>query len=84
VEICELICKMGSIGETQKNCCSLFARGFDAYRRQSWREAIEFFNGALELDDTDGPSRFYRALAEKYRADPPATDWDGTVYVNKK
>ncbi len=84
VEIYELLSKVETTSETQKNLCSLFARGFDAYQRQSWGEAIEFFNGALELDDTDGPSRFYRVLAEKHRADPPAADWDGTVYVTKK
>jgi len=84
VEIYELICQMETISETQKNFCSVFTRGLDAYQRQSWREAIEIFNKALQLNDTDGPSRYYRALAEKYRADPPATDWDGTVNINKK
>jgi adenylate cyclase len=84
VEIYELMCKAETTSETQKKLCSRFTRGFDAYQRQFWGEAIEFFNGALEMDAADGPSRFYRALAEKYRADPPATDWDGTVYINKK
>jgi adenylate cyclase len=84
VDIYELICKRQSISKTQKNCCRLFARGLDAFRRQAWQEAIENFYGALELDDSDGPSRFYRALAETHRADPPPADWDGIVYINKK
>jgi adenylate cyclase len=84
VEVYELICKAEELREKQKSLCRVFARGIDAYQRQSWGEAIDFFKGALKLDNTDGPSRFYFALCEKYRADPPATHWDGTVYLNKK
>ncbi len=84
VEVYELICKAEEFKEEQKNLNSLFARGIDAYQRQSWGEAIDFFEGALKLDNTDGPSRFFLALSAKYRADPPATHWDGTVYLNKK
>jgi len=84
VEVYELICKREEFKEEQKSLCSVFARGIDAYQRQSWGEAIDFFKGALKLDHTDGPSRFFLALCEKYRTDPPATHWDGTVYLNKK
>jgi adenylate cyclase len=84
VEIYELICKVETSSAKQKKLCSIFTRGFDAYQLQSWGEAIDCFNGALELDDADGPSRFYRVQAEKYRANPPAADWDGTIYLDKK
>jgi adenylate cyclase len=84
VEVYELICKAKEFKEEQKSLCSVFARGVDAYQRQSWGEAIDFFNGALKLDNTDGPSRFFLALCKKYRTDPPANHWDGTVYLNKK
>jgi adenylate cyclase len=84
VEVCELICKAEEVREEQKSLCRVFARGIDAYQRQSWGEAIDFFNEAMKLDHIDGPSRFFLALCEKYRADPPATDWDGTVFLNKK
>jgi adenylate cyclase len=84
VEVCELICKAEELKEEQKNLCSVFAQGIDAYQRQSWGEAIDCFNGALKQDNTDGPSRFFLALSEKCRLNPPARDWDGTVYLNKK
>jgi adenylate cyclase len=80
----ELICKTEEVKEKQKNLCSGFARGIDAYQRQSWEDAIDLFKDALKLDHSDGPSRFYLRLCENYRADPPATDWDGTVYLDKK
>ncbi len=84
VEVYELICKAEDVKEEQKSLCSVFTRGIDAYQRQSWAEAVDLFKGALNLDNTDGPSGFYLRLCEKYRTDPPATDWDGTVYLNKK
>ena len=84
VEVCELICKAEEVKEKQKSLCNVFARGIDAYQRRAWRPAIDFFNGALKLDSTDGPSRFYLELCEKYRAEPPAPHWDGTIYLNKK
>jgi adenylate cyclase len=84
VEIYELICKVETSSEKQKKLFSIFAGGIDAYQRQSWGEAVEFFNSALEMNNTDGPSQFYLALSEKHQADPPVTDWDGIVYLNKK
>ena len=84
VEVNELICKAEEFKEEQKNLCRVFVRGIDAYQRQSWGEAIDFFSAVLKLDNTDGPARFFLALCEKYRANPPATHWDGTVYLNKK
>ena len=70
--------------EVQKSLCSVFARGMDAYHRQSWEEAIKLFNAAMQLRNDDGPSRYYHRLCEKYRADPPPTPWNGIVYLNKK
>jgi adenylate cyclase len=84
VEVCELICKAEEVREEKKSLCRVFARGIDAYQRQSWGEAIDFFSAVLKLDNTDGPARFFLALCEKYRANPPATHWDGTVFLNKK
>ena len=84
VEVYELICKAEESIDTQKSLCQVFARGIDAYLRQSWVEAIDFFNGALKMDHSDGPSQFYLTLARKCRTDPPTKSWDGTVCLNKK
>ncbi len=84
VEVCELICRVEESREIQKSICSVFARGVDAYQRQSWEEAIELFDEAMQLQNEDGPSRFYLRLCEKYRENPPATNWDGTVCLNQK
>jgi adenylate cyclase len=84
VEVSELICKAEEFNEKQNSLCSVFARGINAYQRRSWGEAVELFNSALAQDHTDGPSRFYLKLCEKYRANPPPATWDGTIYLNKK
>ena len=84
VEVCELISRLDESDENQKKFCRLFNQGLDGYQRQSWEEAIASFNDVLQINNNDGPSRFYLALSEKHRADPPATEWDGTVYLNKK
>jgi adenylate cyclase len=84
VEVYELIGKTEVVKEEQKSLCNVFAQGIDAYQRQAWGEAIDLFKGGLNLDNTDGPSRFYLRLCEKYRTYPPVADWDGTVYLDKK
>jgi adenylate cyclase len=84
VEVYELICKAEEVTEKQESLCRIFARGIDAYQRQAWGQAIDLFKGALKLDHSDGPSRFYLRLCEKYWTDPPVTGWDGTVYLDKK
>ena len=84
VEVYELICKAAEFKEEQKNLCMVFAQGVHAFKSKSWGEAIDYFNDALKLDKTDGPSRFYLRLCEKYRLEPPPTHWDGTVYLNEK
>ena len=84
VDVSELVCKAENVQEKQQKLYREFARGFDAYQRQSWGEAIDIFNLVLQLDSTDGPSLFYLSLCEKYRAKPPMSDWDGTVYQNEK
>ena len=84
VDVSELVCKAGNLQEKQKKLCHEFARGLDAYQREAWEEAIDIFNLVLQLDSTDGPSLFYLSLCEKYRAKPPMSDWDGTVFLNEK
>ena len=84
VEINELICKSESSSEKHKKLCSLFARGVDAFQKRSWEESIAFFNAALTIDPKDDPSLFYLALSEDHRGDPPAADWDGTIYLTEK
>jgi hypothetical protein len=64
--------------------CSFFAEGLDAYRKQSWGEAIAIFRECVRFCETDGPSLFYLRLCEKYNEYPPGEGWDGLVRLTEK
>lgn len=57
----------------------LFAGGLEAFRRRDWEMAEQYFNGALEIDGDDGPSRLYVRRCQEYASNPPPADWDFVV-----
>ncbi len=61
----------------------LFADGLSAFRAQRWEQATLLFQRATELDQNDGPSRFYIHLAGRYQNQPPR-NWDGVVRLQAK
>jgi adenylate cyclase len=58
--------------------------GLDAYRRRSWREAIEKFEQALALNPKDHPSHMYIERARHYLEVPPDETWDGVWVMESK
>jgi adenylate cyclase len=84
VVVYELICRMGESGEQQRRLCAIFNIALNAFRRQSWEEAIKGFNESMEIHREDGPSIFYLELCEKYRENPPGETWDGLVSLDNK
>jgi adenylate cyclase len=79
-----LICRIEECSEEQKGACKQFKAALKAYQRQRWEEAIELLFKTLKICGEDGPSHFYLELCDSYRANPPATTWNGTVSLNKK
>jgi adenylate cyclase len=61
-----------------------FKAGLKAFERQRWDEADQYFQAALQIDQNDGPSKFYQKLCRKLRHDPPNESWNGTVHLNEK
>jgi len=84
IEAYELMCRIEECTEMQKDACREFNGALEAYRQRCWEDAIELLSKALEICGEDGPSRFYLELCENYRANPPETSWNGTVYMSKK
>lgn len=84
ITIYELVCRIEDSEEKQRRGCEIFADALNAYRRQSWYEAIEKFNKCREEFKEDGPSLFYINLCEQYKKNPPAEPWNGVVYMDKK
>jgi adenylate cyclase len=63
--------------EPDERAATAFSAALAAFRRGEWADAERQF-AALEAGD--GPSRYYRAVAARYRAAPPAA-WSGAVNV---
>lgn len=62
----------------------IFASGLQWFERGRWDKAEEYFRSVMQIDEHDGPSRFYLKLCRKFRHSPPPGDWDGTVHLQKK
>jgi adenylate cyclase len=87
----ELICIRDEADEHQTKLCVLFSESLAAYRKQSWKEAIEKFSKLNEIfskiygeDWKDGPSQYYIELCEEYYQKPPVEPWTGVVRMDKK
>jgi len=61
-----------------------YAQGLNAYRKQDWDRALEFFNQALSVAPDDGPSQTMLARCNKYKEDPPPEGWDGAFSMVTK
>jgi adenylate cyclase len=82
VRIYELAGKSGdSLPEERKQSLKDFAAGLDAYRRQSWEDALDLFEHSLGVWPGDGPSRIMAERCRIYCEAPPPADWDG-VFVH--
>lgn len=80
----ELIARMETCSGQQSRLCVNFAVALDAYKRQSWEEAIEKFHGILKNHGEDGPSLFYLRLCQQYQENPPEEPWNEVVRIGKK
>ena len=82
VPVYELVARDGGTAG-QREALASFSRGIDAFRRRDWDEAERSFREAAEFERGGGPSRFYLDLCARYRDDPPGTEWDGAIPVDK-
>ncbi len=60
-----------------------FAAALNAFEHGDWNGAREQFGALCARHDRDGPTRYYRALAEQYAQAPPAA-WAGAVIITVK
>jgi adenylate cyclase len=84
IPVYELICHLEESNEQQRDLCAIFDEALSAYRKQSWKDAIEMFHESMKICKKDGPSIFYVQLCEKYRENPPGKMWNGLVCLNNK
>lgn len=84
VRVLEIFGREGSIDAACRDLKARFEDALDAFRAARWSEAVERFDRIREHHGKDGPSEFYRSLAERYAEQPPPTGWDGVVTLTTK
>lgn len=73
VTLYEIICRTDALTKDVEELHSAFAEALDAYRQQSWREALGLFKGILQAHPDDGPSRYYLDLYRDRRSNGQST-----------
>lgn len=61
-----------------------FHLGREAYIKQDWAKAEEYFMAALMVKADDGPTLKYLERVTYYKAAPPGQGWDGVYRFNHK
>jgi adenylate cyclase len=84
VDVRELLSQDKLPREMQAALCRIFGSGFEAFKRQDWDEAEKSFHQVLQIDENDGPSRFYLKLCRDFRQAPPDNNWDGSIHLQDK
>ncbi len=80
VRVYELLAKKGQLSASREKDRSDFAAGLKAYRERRFADARAIF----ESMPTDGPSRTFAARCNRFLAQPPPADWDGTYAMQTK
>jgi adenylate cyclase len=92
VPILEIVGLAESVTTATRECLGLFAQGLERYYARDWAGALALFQRSAGLEPnipgqtpgvTNNPSLVYRGIAEQYKIEPPAENWDG-VYVMKE
>jgi len=84
VTVYELMSRIEESSEQQRDLCTIFTQGLNAYCKQSWQEAIKAFYESIKIHKKDGPSTYYLQLCEKFRDNPPVEMWDGLIHLENK
>jgi adenylate cyclase len=85
VKVHELVgIKEDGIPDRKQQVLDIFREGYVNYQVKDWEKAKSYFNQALTIDRTDGPSKTYIKRCDQFIAVPPAEDWDGVYTMLKK
>ncbi|UCE89071.1 MAG: adenylate/guanylate cyclase domain-containing protein, partial [Pseudomonadota bacterium] len=83
VTLHELVGLDGAVETARQQRFAQFADALAAFREQHWDESIAILQALLAVHPDDGPARYYQALCEQHRANPPA-QWDAIVRLEVK
>jgi RNA polymerase sigma factor (sigma-70 family) len=71
VTVYEVLAHKGGLDTRKAQAIAPYLEGFEYYQARQWERALPAFNAALQLDPSDGPSRFYKDRCEALLAAPP-------------
>jgi len=63
---------------------SIFMEGVDLYRDQQWDEAVRQMAKSLSIVPEDKVAQIYLECCWKFKKNPPAEDWDGSITLYEK
>jgi adenylate cyclase len=67
----EVLARKGDLEPRKAQANARYLEGFAHYQARRWEQALPAFREALQLDPSDGPSRFYQERCETLLAAPP-------------
>lgn len=84
VVVYELLGNAGEVDGRLRSIVDQYARGLEAYRNQTWDEAMSHFSAVLSLDPADGPGQTMLNRCKNLKAAPPGPDWNGAFTMTTK
>ncbi len=84
VKVYELLGKAGSVDKAVREIMPFYDKGLANYKKRNWEDAIHFFEQALKINPTDGPSRTFRNRCLRFKLNPPPEVWDGVFRLPNK
>jgi RNA polymerase sigma factor (sigma-70 family) len=67
----EVLARKGDLEPRKAQASARYLEGFAHYQARRWEQALAAFRDALQLDPSDGPSRYYQERCETLLAAPP-------------
>jgi adenylate cyclase len=85
VKVYELVgLKEEGITDRKKQVLDIFHEGYKKYQSGDWESAKKYFEQALTIERTDGPSQTYIKRCTQFMTVAPPDDWDGVYTMLKK
>lgn len=79
IHVMELVCRREDITEEFLLVNRRFQEAIAAFQNRNFAEAAERLTICLALFPADGPSLFFKQMAQRYLENPPGDDWAGEV-----
>ncbi len=70
--------------ESKRKMLDHYNLGLKLYKKMQFKEALDHFKKALELEPDDGPTKLYITRCNELSKNPPPSDWDGVFTMTTK